>query len=147
LAFFPVQDGGDWQHVILPSLTIAAYPLAILTRLTRSTMLEAIQQDYIRTARSKGSSENAIIYKHALRNAYIPVITVIGLKFGLLISNSVLTESVFAIPGLGRLMVNSVFTRDYTIIRGVILVSVSIFIIMNLIVDLSYTFFNPRIKY
>lgn len=133
--------------MILPSLTIAAYPLAILTRFTRLTMLEVIQQDYIRTARSKGLSENAIIYKHALRNAYIPVITVIGLKFGLLISNSVLTESVFAIPGLGRLMVNSVFTRDYTIIRGVILVSVSIFIIMNLIVDLSYTFFDPRIKY
>jgi peptide/nickel transport system permease protein len=139
--------GGELATYDMPSLTIVAYQLAILTRLTRSTMLEAIQQDYIRTARSKGLSENAIIYKHTLRNAYIPVIPIIGLEFGLLISSSVLTESVFAIPGLGRLMVNSVFTRDYAIIREVILVSASIFIIMNLIVDLPYTFFDPRIKY
>jgi peptide/nickel transport system permease protein len=143
----PSAGWGDWQHMILPSLTIAAYPLAILTRLTRSTMLEVIQQDYIRTARSKGLSENAIIYKHALRNASIPVITVIGIEFGVLISSSVLTESVFAIPGLGRLIINSVYNRDYAMIRGGILVTALIFIIMNLIVDLSYSFFDPRIKY
>ena len=143
----PSAGWGDWQHMILPSLTIATYPLAILTRLTRSTMLEVIQQDYIRTARSKGLSENAIIYKHALRNAFIPVITVIGLEFGVMISAAVLTESVFAVPGLGRLIVDSVYNRDYAMIRGGILVTASIFIILNLIVDLSYSFFDPRIKY
>jgi len=143
----PSAGWGDWQHMVLPSLTIAAYPLAILTRLTRSTMLEVIQQDYIRTARSKGLSENATIYKHALRNVFIPVITVIGIQFGGLISSAVLTESVFAIPGLGRLIVNSIYNRDYAIIRGSILVTASIFIIINLIVDLSYSFVDPRIKY
>ena len=143
----PSAGWGDWQHMILPSLTIAAYPLAILTRLTRSTMLEVIQQDYIRTARSKGLSENAVIYKHALRSAFIPVITVIGIQFGEMICASVLTESVFAIPGLGRLIIDSVYNRDYAMIRGGILVTASVFIIMNLIVDLSYSFFDPRIKY
>ena len=143
----PSAGWGDWQHMILPSLTIAVYPLAILTRLTRSSMLEVIQQNYIRTARSKGLSENAVIYKHALRNAFIPVITVIGIQFGGLISSAVLTETVFAIPGMGRLIVESIFNRDYAIIRGVILVTALIFIIINLIVDLSYSFFDPRIKY
>lgn len=143
----PSAGWGDWQHMILPSLTIAVYPLAVLTRLTRSSMLEVIQQNYIRTARSKGLSENAVIYKHALINAFIPVITVIGIQFGGLISSAVLTETVFAIPGMGRLIVESIFNRDYAIIRGVILVTALIFIIINLIVDLSYSFFDPRIKY
>jgi peptide/nickel transport system permease protein len=143
----PSAGWGDWQHMILPSLTIAVYPLAIITRLTRSSMLEVIQQNYIRTARSKGLSENAVIYQHALRNAFIPIITVIGIQFGVLISSAVLTETVFAIPGMGRLIVESIFNRDYAIIRGVILVTALIFIIINLIVDLSYSFFDPRIKY
>lgn len=147
LGIFPSSGWGDWQHMVLPSLTVAAYPLAVLTRLTRSTMLEVILQNYIRTARAKGLSEGTTIFKHALRNAFIPVITVIGIQFGVLISSAVLTETVFAIPGMGRLIVDSIFNRDYAIIRGVILVTALIFIIINLIVDLSYSFFDPRIKY
>ena len=147
LGIFPSAGWGDWQHMVLPSLTVAAYPLAVLTRLTRSTMLEVILQNYIRTARAKGLSEGTTIFKHALRNAFIPVITVIGIQFGVLISSAVLTETVFAIPGMGRLIVESIFNRDYAIIRGVILVTALIFIIINLIVDLSYSFFDPRIKY
>lgn len=147
LGILPSSGWGDWQHMVLPSLSLAAWPLAILTRLTRSTMLEVIRQDYIRTARSKGLSENAVIYKHALRNALIPVITVIGTQFGGLIATAVLMESVFAIPGLGRLIITSVYNRDYAIIRGSIIVVATIFIIINLIVDLSYSFFDPRIKY
>lgn len=147
LGIFPSAGWGDWQHMVLPSLTVAAFPLAVLTRLTRSTMLEVILQNYIRTARAKGLSEGTIIFKHALRNAFIPVITVIGIQFGVLISSAVLTETVFAIPGMGRLVVDSIFNRDYAIIRGVILVTALIFIIINLIVDLSYSFFDPRIKY
>jgi peptide/nickel transport system permease protein len=144
---FPSFGWGGWKHMVLPSLTIAAYPLAILSRLTRSSMLEVIRQDYIRTARAKGLSENVVIFKHALRNASIPVVTMIGVQFGVLISGSILTETVFAIPGLGMLMVNSIFYRDYTVIRGGILVSASIFAIINLIVDLSYSILDPRIKY
>ena len=146
-AIFPSSGWGGWEHVVLPSLTIAAYPLAVLSRLTRSSMLEVIRQDYIRTARAKGLSEGVVIFKHALRNAFIPVVTMIGVQFGVLISGSILTETVFAIPGLGMLMVNSIFYRDYTIIRGGILVSALIFAIINLIVDLSYSILDPRIKY
>lgn len=152
--YFGILPSTEWvgncQHMILLSLTIVAYQLVILTRLTHSTMLEDIQQDYIRTAHSKGLSENTIIYKHALRNAFIPVITVIGIQFGGLISSSVLTDSVLCNPRIGETnyqFINAVFARDYAIIRGVILVTASIFIIMNLIVDLSYSFFDPRIKY
>jgi peptide/nickel transport system permease protein len=133
--------------MFLPSVTLAAYPLAMLARLTRSTMLEEIRKDYIRTARSKGSSEFSVIYKHALRNAFIPVITMAGLQFGLLISGAILTETVFAIPGIGRLTVQAIYTRDYPIIQGTILVSAAIFAVVNLLVDISYTFLDPRIKY
>lgn len=147
LGIFPSSGWGDWQHMILPSFTLAAYPLAIITRITRSSMLEVIQQSYIRTARSKGLSENVVIYKHALRNAFIPIITVIGLQFGVMLSGAVLTESVFAIPGLGRLIVDAVLNRDYAVIRGCILVTATVFIIINLLVDISYSFFDPRIKY
>lgn len=147
LGIFPSAGWGDWQHMVLPSFTTAAYPLAIIARLTRSTMLEVIRQDYIRTARAKGLPERTVIFKHALRNSFIPVITIIGLQFGVIISSAILTETVFAIPGLGRLIVTSVFARDYAVIRGGILVIASVFAIINLIVDLSYSFFDPRIKY
>jgi peptide/nickel transport system permease protein len=147
LAILPSAGWGDWQHMVLPSFTTAAYPLAIIARLTRSTMLEVIRQDYIRTARAKGLPERTVIFKHALRNSFIPVITIIGLQFGVIISSAILTETVFAIPGLGRLIVTSVFSRDYAVIRGGILVIASVFAIINLIVDLSYSFFDPRIKY
>ena len=147
LGIFPSSGWGGWKHMILPSLAISAYPLATLTRLTRSTMLGILQQNYIRTARAKGLSENAIIYKHALRNAYIPITTVIGLQFGVLFSGSILTETVFAIPGVGSRIIMAIYARDYAIIRGIILLSALLFLIINLIVDLCYSFFDPRIKY
>lgn len=147
LGIFPSSGWGEWKHMILPSLAISAYPLATLTRLTRSTMLGILQQNYIRTARAKGLSENAIIYKHALRNAYIPITTVIGLQFGVLFSGSILTETVFAIPGVGSRIIMAIYARDYAIIRGIILLSALLFLIINLIVDLCYSFFDPRVKY
>ncbi len=147
LRLFPSSGWGDFRHMVLPSVTLAAYPLATLARLTRSTMLEEIRKDYIRTARSKGLSENIVIYKHTLRNALIPVITMSGVQFGLLISGSILTETVFAIPGIGRLTVMAVYTRDYPIIQGTILICAAIVAFINLMVDLSYTFLDPRIHY
>ena len=144
---FPSAGWGNWKYTILPSITLAAYPLAILSRLTRSTMLEVIRQDYIRTARAKGLPEYLVIFRHALKNASIPIITIIGMQFAFFISGAVLTETVFAVPGLGRLTVTAIFSRDYTLIRGCILVCSAIFALLNLIVDLSYSFFDPRIRY
>jgi ABC-type dipeptide/oligopeptide/nickel transport system permease component len=147
LRFFPSAGWGGVRYMILPSITIAAFPLATLTRLTRSTMLEVIRKPYIRTARSKGLSEGAVIIRHALRNALIPVVTMMGVQFAILVTGSILTETVFAIPGLGRLIVIAVYARDYAIIRGAILVCAVVFGIVNLLVDLSYHLFDPRLKF
>jgi len=146
LGLFPSYGWGSFRYMVLPSITLAAYPLATLARLTRSTMLEEIRKDYIRTARSKGVSEPIVVYKHALRNALIPVITMAGLQFGKLISASVLTETVFAIPGIGRLAVQAIYSRDYPIIQGSILAGAFLFALINLLVDISYSFLDPRIK-
>ncbi len=146
LNLFPSFGWGSFRHMVLPSVTLAAYPLATLARLTRSTMLEEIRKDYIRTARSKGVSESIIVYKHALRNALIPVITMAGLQFGRLISASILTETVFAIPGIGRLAIQAIYARDYPIIQGAILAGAFLIALINLMVDISYTFLDPRIK-
>lgn len=147
LGWFPSSGWGTFRHLVLPAVTLAAYPTAALTRLTRSSMLEVIRQDYIRTARSKGLSEGATIFKHALKNAFIPVITMIGVELTILIGGSILTETVFAIPGLGRMTVTAVFARDYAVIRGSILTVATLVAIINLMVDLSYTLFDPRIRY
>jgi peptide/nickel transport system permease protein len=147
LSWFPSSGWGSIKHMILPVISISAYPTAALTRLTRSSMLDVIRQNYIRTAKSKGLSELAVISKHALKNACLPVITMIGVQLGILIGGSILTETVFAIPGLGSLTVTAVYARDYAIIRGSILVVAVIVAIINLIVDLLYTLFDPRISY
>jgi peptide/nickel transport system permease protein len=147
LGWFPGSGWGDIKHMILPVAALSAYPTAALTRMTRSSMLEVIRQDYIRTARSKGLSERAVVFKHALKNACIPVITLVGIELGVLIGGSILTETVFSIPGLGRLMVTAVFARDYPIIRGGIIAISATVAIINLLVDLSYTLFNPKIQY
>lgn len=147
LSWFPSSGWGSIKHMILPVISISAYPTAALTRLTRSSMLDVIRQNYIRTAKSKGLSELAVIFKHALKNACLPVITMIGVQLGILIGGSILTETVFAIPGLGSLTVTAVYARDYAIIRGSILVIAVIVAIINLIVDLLYTLFDPRISY
>lgn len=147
LRWFPSAGWGSLRYMILPIITIASYPTAALTRMTRSSMLEVIRQDYVRTAKSKGLSEMAIIFKHALKNACIPVITMIGVQLGVLIGGSILTETIFAIPGLGRLTVTAVYARDYPIIRGAILVIAAMVAIINLLVDLSYSIFDPKIRY
>lgn len=145
--WFPSSGWGTIKHMILPVIALSAYPTAVLTRLTRSSMLDVIRQDYIRTAKAKGLKEKVIIFKHSLKCAFVPVITMIGVQLGVLIGGSILTETVFAIPGLGRLTVTAVYARDYAIIRGSILLISAIVAIINLIVDLLYTWLDPRIHY
>jgi peptide/nickel transport system permease protein len=133
-------------HYILPSITMGTFSLAVFTRMTRSSMLEVIRQDFIRTARAKGQKESTVIWTHALRNALIPVITVVGRQFGVLLAGAVLTESIFSIPGVGRLMVESIKMRDYPVVQGAVLFIAVAFCIVNLIVDLLYGFVDPRIR-
>lgn len=147
LGLLPSSGWGAFRYMVLPAVSLATFPLAMITRLTRSSMLEVIRQDYIRTARSKGLSVGLVILRHGLRNALIPVVTVIGLQFGVLLAGAVLTETVFAIPGIGRLTVTAVFARDYPVIRACILLTAAIFVLVNLLVDLSYTYLDPRIRY
>jgi len=144
---FPPTGSGTWKHVVMPAITLAAYSTGIIARMTRSSMLDVVAQDYIRTARAKGLSERVITYRHALRNALVPVITVQGLQFGTLLGGAVLTESVFAWPGLGRYLVDAIFQRDYPVVQAVILVIAIGFIIINLVVDLLYALVDPRIRY
>lgn len=147
LKWLPAGGTGSWQHVILPSITLASFVIAFIARMTRATMLEALSQDYTTTARSKGLTEKTVIIKHALRNALIPIITVVGLQFGLLLGGAVLTETVFAWPGLGRLIVDSILARDYSMIQGTILIFGLLYTLVNLAVDLIYAFVDPRIRY
>lgn len=135
------------QHLILPSLALATIPMAIIARMTRSTMLEVMKSDYIRTARAKGLKMFWVVYKHALKNAIIPVLTVIGLQTGLLLGGAILTETIFGWPGIGRYLYDAIGYRDYPVIQSGILVIAAIFILINLIVDLLYAVVDPRIKY
>lgn len=146
LQILPVAGWDSILHVILPALTLGAGGAAIVARMTRSSMLEVIRQDYIRTARAKGLREHVIIYKHALRNALIPVITVVGLQFGALLGGTVLVESIFAINGLGRMIVDAIRMRDLPVVQGGVLAASLIFVIVNLFVDVFYRFFNKRIE-
>ncbi|CAH0283847.1 Glutathione transport system permease protein GsiC [Peribacillus sp. Bi96] len=145
LQWFPVSGWGTFKHMILPAITLGAGGAAIVARMTRSSMLEVVRQDYIRTAKAKGLKEHVIIYKHGLKNALIPVITVVGLQFGALLGGTVLTESVFAINGLGRLIVDAIRTRDLPMVQGGVLIASVIFVFMNLAVDVLYRYFNKRI--
>jgi peptide/nickel transport system permease protein len=135
------------RHAVLPVLTLSGISVAMIARLTRSTMLEVIRQDYITTARAKGVREVYVIYLHALRNALIPVVTYMGLQYGILLGGAVVTEQIFSIPGIGRLVVQAVYDRDYPVIQGCILFIAMIFIIINLVVDLLYGLLDPRIRY
>ncbi|MFD1781008.1 nickel ABC transporter permease [Fredinandcohnia salidurans] len=146
LQIFPVAGWDSILHTILPALTLGAGGAAIVARMTRSSMLEVIRQDYIRTARAKGVRERVITYKHALRNALIPVITVVGLQFGALLGGTVLVESIFAINGLGRMIVDSIKMRDLPMVQGGVLVASLVFVFVNLLVDILYRFFNKRIE-
>ncbi|MGB3246926.1 MAG: ABC transporter permease [Sulfitobacter sp.] len=155
LGWLPVQGytpfaEGAWpwlRSLLLPSFTLATFYIAIIARITRASMLEIMQQDYIRTARGKGVSERSVLFVHALRNASVPIVTVIGIGIALVISGAVVIESVFALPGLGRLIVDSILRRDYPVIQAVILIFSFVYLIINLLIYLSYTIIDPRIRY
>jgi len=135
------------RHLVLPSVALGAIQMAIIARMTRSSMLEVIRQDYIRTARSKGLAERVVIYKHALKNALIPVVTVVGLTVGRLLGGAVLTETIFSWPGLGKFAVDAIYARDYPQVQGVVLLIAAGFVLVNLLVDVIYVFLDPRIRY
>ncbi|RIH84842.1 Glutathione transport system permease protein GsiC [Calidithermus terrae] len=147
LGWFPVAGTGSLAHLVLPSLTLGTGTAAILARMTRSAMLEVLSQDYIRTARAKGLAGQVVVFKHALRNAMIPVVTIAGLQFGGLLEGAVITETVFAWPGIGQLLVGSILARDYPVVQGAVLLIALVFILINLVVDLLYGAFDPRIRY
>ena len=134
-------------HMVLPTLTLSVIFIALIARMTRASVMEVLQEDYVRTARAKGQSETKILLRHALRNAAVPIVTVIGIGIALLIGGVVVTESVYNIPGLGRLVLDAVLARDYPVIQGLILFFSLIYILINLVIDLSYTLFDPRIRY
>jgi ABC-type dipeptide/oligopeptide/nickel transport system permease component len=147
LNWLPAAGAEAPGSIVLPALTLAAFSVALIARMTRASMLEVLSQDYVRTARAKGLAETAVVVRHALKNALIPIVTVVGLQFGTLLGGAVLTESVFGWPGMGLLLVDSIFSRDYAVVQGIVLVFSSLFILTNLIVDLLYAVIDPRIHY
>lgn len=146
LRLLPVGGTGSWKHLILPAITLALPSMAIVSRMTRSTMLETRREDYVRTAQAKGLAGRIVVGRHILRNALIPIVTVIGLQFGQLLGGAVLTETVFAWPGLGRLTVAAIFARDYIMLQGCVLVFALSFVLINTVVDISYGYIDPRTR-
>jgi ABC-type dipeptide/oligopeptide/nickel transport system permease component len=146
LGWLPATGEGGWRGLILPAVSLAALSTATLARLVRSSIIEVLNQDFLRTSRAKGLHHGAIVLRHALPNALIPVVTVIGLQFGNLLSGAVITESVFARAGLGKLVVDSINSKDFPTVQGVILVLATIYVVVNLVVDLSYAVIDPRIR-
>jgi peptide/nickel transport system permease protein len=147
LRWLPTSGFESWRHLILPAVTLAAFPMALVARLTRSSLLEILGRDFIRTGRAKGLAERAVILRHALRNAAVPLLTVLGLQIGTLLGGAVITESVFAWPGMGKLVVDAIFFRDFPVVQTVLILSATIFVLINLLVDLLYTVIDPRIRY
>jgi peptide/nickel transport system permease protein len=147
LHWFPAGGSGTLAHLVLPAIVLGAASSAVIARMTRASMLEVLRQDYIRTARAKGVREPGIIFRHALKNAMIPILTVFGLEFGYNLGGAVLTETVFSLPGLGRLIVEGIFARDYPVVQGAMLVVATTFVVVNLLTDIAYAFFDPRIRY
>ena len=155
LGILPVQGYKSpfddfWQfvrHITLPTITLSVIYIALIARITRASMLEVLEEDYIRTARAKGQTESRVLISHALKNASIPIVTIIGIGIALLIGGVVVTESVYNIPGLGRLVVDAILKRDYPIIQGLILMFLFVYIIINLVIDIVYTILDPRIRY
>jgi glutathione transport system permease protein len=147
LGWLPTVGASTWQHYILPSITLGAAVAAVMARFTRASFVEVIQEDFVRTARAKGLNERTVIIKHALRNALIPVVTMMGLQFGFLLGGSIVVETVFNWPGLGRLLVDAVTQRDYPVIQGLVLLFSFEFILINLVVDVLYGAINPSIRY
>jgi glutathione transport system permease protein len=147
LGWLPTVGASSWKHYVLPSITLGAAVAAVMARFTRSSFVEVIQEDFVRTARAKGLAESLVIAKHTLRNALIPVVTMMGLQFGFLLGGSIVVETVFSWPGLGRLLVDAVTQRDYPVIQGLVLLFSLEFIVINLAVDVLYGVINPSIRY
>jgi ABC-type dipeptide/oligopeptide/nickel transport system permease component len=147
LRWVPVIGFGDWRHLILPAMNLGLIEAAGLSRITRASMLEVLNQDYIRTARAKGLRERHVVFRHALKNALLPVITLVGLQVGGLLGGAFIIEVVFAWHGIGELAVKAILWRDFTITQGIILISAGTYVLVNLIVDISYTFIDPRIRF
>jgi peptide/nickel transport system permease protein len=146
LQLLPSSGRGTLQHLILPSVTLGLFTTARITRLTRSGMLEVLNQDYIRTARAKGVSDPPVVWKHALKNAAIPIVTIVGIELGTLLGGSVITETIFAWPGVGRLSVQAIANRDYPVVQAAVFLLASTFVLVNLLVDVVYTYLDPRIR-
>jgi ABC-type dipeptide/oligopeptide/nickel transport system permease component len=146
LGWLPVSGSGSLAHLVLPAITMGGALAAILTRMVRTAMLEELNQDYIRTARAKGLSENAVVYKHALRNALVPVLTVVGLQFGALLAGAIVTETIFSWPGIGRLTITAISNRDYYLVQGCILMIGLTYVAVNFMTDFFYSLANPRIR-
>ena len=147
LRYLPIGGTGSLRHLILPAFTLSLPSIAMISRMTRSSLLEVLKEDYVRTARAKGLSEKTVILRHALKNALIPIVTLSGLQMGQLMGGAILTETVFAWPGLGRLMVRAIIARDYILLQGAVLIFALAFVMINLIVDISYSFLDPRVSY
>jgi ABC-type dipeptide/oligopeptide/nickel transport system permease component len=146
LNVLPSSGRGGLEHLLLPAITLGLFTTARITRLTRSGMLEVLNQDYIRTARAKGVSGPPIVWKHALKNAAIPIVTIVGIELGTLLGGSVITETIFAWPGVGRLSVQAIYNRDYPVVQAAVFLLASTFVLVNLVVDLLYTYLDPRIR-
>jgi peptide/nickel transport system permease protein len=142
----PSSGRGTFEHLILPAVTLGLFTTARITRLTRSGMLEVLNQDYIRTARAKGVSDPPVVWKHALKNAAIPIVTIVGIELGTLLGGSVITETIFAWPGVGRLSVQAIANRDYPVVQAAVFLLASTFVLVNLLVDVVYTYLDPRIR-
>mgnify|MGYP003704746989 CR=1 FL=1 len=145
--WLPVSGRGTWAHLVLPAVSLGAGLAAILARMTRATLLEELREPYVTAARARGASRFRAVVRHALRNSLIPVITLLGLQLGSVLTGAVITETVFNIPGLGRLTVDAVLKRDYPVVQGLILVFAGAKVLVNLVIDISYAFLDPRIRY
>jgi peptide/nickel transport system permease protein len=147
LAWFPATGGGDLAHLVLPAITLGTIAAAIIARLTRSSMLEVLGQDYVRTARAKGLGGFSVVVRHALKNALIPVITIFGLQFGNLLAGAVIVETVFSRPGLGRLIVGGILNKDFPLVQGTVLFVATVYVLINVLVDVAYAYADPRIRF
>lgn len=147
LRILPSGGTGTFAHLILPAIALGSASAAVIARMTRASMLEVARQDYVRTARAGGHPERIVIFRYALKNAMVPVLTVFGLEFGYMLGGAVLTETVFSLPGIGRLLVEGIFARDYPVVQGAMMLVAATFVLVNLLTDVAYAFFDPRIRY
>jgi peptide/nickel transport system permease protein len=146
LDLFPTSGRGDWRHLVLPALTLGAFTMASIARITRSAVLEVLRADFVRTARAKGVAETWVVTKHTLRNAALPILTITGLQFGTLLGGAVVTETVFAWPGIGRLAIQSIYNRDYPVVQSTVFIAAVLFIAINLVLDVLYGVLDPRAR-